>query len=156
MNAKQGWRRRPAAVTALVVTAALAPSYIASTASARKDESVTLRVSLFGDFGYHDLYKQFEKSHPGITIKEDIQTYADHHANLAKHLATGAGTDDVEAVEVGFISQFKAQPDKFQDLRQYGAGALKGQWLPWKWQQSIAPNGAQIGLGTDVGSLAIC
>ena len=37
-----------------------------------------------------------------------------------------------------------------------GAKSLSKQWLDWKWRQSIAPNGAQIGLGTDVGSLAIC
>ena len=119
-------------------------------------DTVTLRVSLFGDFGYHDLYKQFQASHPGIKIQEDIQNYADHHANLAKHLATGAGADDVEAVEVGFIAQFKSQPQNFYDLRDYGAASLKSRWLPWKWQQSLAANGAQIGLGTDVGSLAIC
>ena len=71
-------------------------------------ENVTLRVNLFGDFGYHDLYKQFEKAHPGVTIKEDIEDYATHHTNLAKHLATGAGADDVEAIEVGFIAQFKS------------------------------------------------
>ena len=117
---------------------------------------MTLRVDLFGDFGYHDLYKQFERAHPGVTIKEDIESYADHHANLAKHLATGAGADDVVAIEVGFIAQFKAQPQNFVDLNQYGASKLKSQWLPWKWAQSIAPNGAQIGLGTDVGSMGIC
>ena len=33
---------------------------------------------------------------------------ADHHGNLAKHLATGAGADDIEAIEVGFIAQFTA------------------------------------------------
>ena len=48
------------------------------------------------------------------------------------------------------------EPQYFVDLNQYGAAALKSQWLPWKWQQSIAPNGAQIGLGTDVGSMGIC
>ena len=118
--------------------------------------NTTLRVDLFGDFGYHDLYKQFEASHPGVTIKEDIEDYATHHSNLAKHLATGAGADDVVAIEVGFIAQFKSEPQYFVDLNQYGAAKLKSQWLPWKWQQSIAPNGAQIGLGTDVGSMGIC
>ena len=94
---------------------------------------MTLRVDLFGDFGYHDLYKQFEAAHPGVTIKEDIESYADHHANLAKHLATGAGADDVVAIEVGFIAQFKSEPQNFVDLNQYGAASLKSQWLPWKW-----------------------
>ena len=51
-----------------------------------------------------------EASHPNIDIKEDIQGYADHHGNLAKHLATGAGADDIEAIEVGFIAQFTRDP----------------------------------------------
>jgi cellobiose transport system substrate-binding protein len=156
VRARRFLRPRWVAAIVLVVAATALIGLAASTAAGRSRDSVTLRVSLFGDFGYHDLYKQFEKAHPGITITEDIQTYPDHHSNLAKHLATGAGADDVEAIEVGFIPQFKSQPDKFYDLRQFGASKLKNQWLPWKWQQSIAPNGAQIGLGTDVGSLAIC
>jgi cellobiose transport system substrate-binding protein len=151
-------RRRARAFAALLAVVALsvAAAYTASTAAGKSRSTITLRVSLFGDFGYHDLYKQYEASHPNINIQEDIQSYADHHANLAKHLAVGAGADDVEAIEVGFIAGFKSTPQYFQDLRQYGAASLKRQWLPWKWQQSIAPNRAQIGLGTDVGSLAIC
>ena len=42
------------------------------------------------------------------------------------------------------------------NLNSYGAKSLKNRWLSWKWRQSIARNGAQIGFGTDVGSLAIC
>jgi cellobiose transport system substrate-binding protein len=143
-------------VAILVTAVVVVVGSVASTATAKSHDSITLRVDLFGDFGYHDLYTQFEQSHPGITIKEDIESYPDHHANLAKHLATGAGADDVVAIEVGFIAQFANQPQYFQDLKQYGAASLRGQWLPWKWAQSLAPNGAQIGLGTDVGSLAIC
>src|SRR5690348_1470397 len=151
------WRRWRRTVTASVLVAGLvAIGYVASTAAASSHATVTLRVSLFGDFGYHDLYKQFEASHPNIDIKEDIQSYADHHSNLAKHLATGAGADDVEAIEVGFIGQFKATPQYFYNLNQFGANKLKKQWLSWKWRQSLASNGTQIGLGTDVGSLAIC
>src|SRR5690348_6468672 len=150
--------RRPAtALATVVVTLGLvATAVVASTASGGRQDTVTLRVGLFGDFGYHDLYTKYEATHPNITIKEDIESYADHHANLAKHLAVGAGADDIESVEVGFIAQFKSQPNLFVNLKKLGAGSLQNQWLSWKWQQSIAPNGAQIGLGTDVGSLAIC
>jgi len=42
------------------------------------------------------------------------------------------------------------------NMNKLGVKKLKNQWLDWKWRQSVAPNGAQIGLGTDVGSLAIC
>jgi cellobiose transport system substrate-binding protein len=150
----RGWRK--AATLIILVAGVTSAAFLASTASAKSHATITLHVSLFGDFGYHDLYKQFEASHPNIDIKEEIQSYADHHSNLAKHLATGAGADDVEAIEVGFVGQFKSTPQYFYNLNQFGANKLKNQWLAWKWRQSTAPNGAQIGLGTDVGSLAVC
>jgi cellobiose transport system substrate-binding protein len=152
-------RNRPKhrALAALLVVAAIASvGYAATTAAGKTQADVTLTISLFGDFGYHDLYKQYEAAHPGVTIKESIQDFAVHHSNLAKSLATNAGAADVEAIEVGFIAQFKAQPQQFVNLRQYGAGDLKSRWLPWKWQQALASRGEIIGLGTDVGSLAIC
>jgi len=149
-------RGRGRLVALLALTALVAAGATAGSAVGKARDTITLRVSLFGDFGYHNVYAAYEKSHPNINIVEDIQSYPDHHSNLAKHIATGAGADDIEAIEVGFVAQFKAQPQYFYDLRQFGASALKSRWLPWKWQQSIAPNGAQIGLGTDVGSLAIC
>ena len=150
-------RRPRAIVVALVVTALAATGWAATTAAGgSKAEQVTLTVSLFGDFGYKDLYKQYEQAHPGVTIKESIQDFAVHHSNLAKSVATNAGAADVEAIEVGFIAQFKAQPDRFVNLRQYGAGALKDRWLNWKWAQGLGRKGEVVGLGTDVGSLAIC
>ena len=148
--------RRHTFAAVLAVAALAVIGYAATTAAAKSRADVTLTVSLFGDFGYHDLYKQYESAHPGVTIKESIQDFAVHHSNLAKSLATNAGAADVEAIEVGFIAQFKAQPQQFVNLRQYGAGALKSRWLAWKWQQALASKGEVIGLGTDVGSLAIC
>ena len=91
----------------IVVGGVVATGLVAGTASGSGKDKVTLRVSLFGDFGYHDLYRQYEASHPNIDIKEDIQSYSDHHSNLAKNLAVGSGADDIEAIEVGLIAQFK-------------------------------------------------
>jgi cellobiose transport system substrate-binding protein len=142
------------AVTGAVATA-VTVGLIASTASA-KSEDVNLTVSLFGDFGYHDLYKKYEAAHPGVTITESIQAYQDHHTQLAQHVAVGAGAADVEAIEVGFIPQFTPQPQNFVDLRKHGASALKKLYLPWKWEQAVGKGGSVVGLGTDVGSLAIC
>jgi cellobiose transport system substrate-binding protein len=96
------------------------------------------------------------KMHPNVKIKQDIQSYADHHSNLAKHLAAQAGADDIEAIEVGYIAQFKAQPQNFYNLNDFGADKMKSQWLDWKWAQSLGANNYQIGLGTDVGSLGLC
>jgi cellobiose transport system substrate-binding protein len=150
-------RRRVTTLAAAVIVLGLcATAFVASTASGGRQATITLHVGLFGDFGYHDLYAKYEKAHPNIDIKEDVQSYPDHHSNLAKHLAVGSGADDIESIEVGFIAQFKSQPNLFVNLNKLGAKNLQKQWLTWKWRQSVAPNGAQIGLGTDVGSLAIC
>jgi cellobiose transport system substrate-binding protein len=150
-----GWRSRKA-IAAAVVLAAIVGSAVAASAAQSRSHDITLTVDVFGDFGYKDLYAQYMASHPGITIKEDTEDYAPHHTALAQHLATGAGADDIEAVEVGFIAQFASQPQNFVDLRQYGASALKSRYPAWKYNQAVAPNKAVIGLGTDVGSLGIC
>jgi cellobiose transport system substrate-binding protein len=148
-------RRSWKLVAVLAVAGVAGAAYLASTASA-KPEATTLRVALFGDFGYHDLYEQYKKSHPDVEIKEEVQEYGTHHTQLVQRLATGAGAADVVAIEVGFIPQFTAQPTKLVDLRRHGANGLKKRWLSWKYEQAVARNGSVVGLGTDVGSLAIC
>jgi len=150
-----GWRSRKV-LAAAVVLVAIVGSAVAASAAQSRSHDITLTVDVFGDFGYKDLYAQYMASHPGITIKEDTEDYAPHHTALAQHLATGAGADDIEAVEVGFIAQFASQPQNFVDLRQYGASALKSRYPAWKYNQAVASNKAVIGLGTDVGSLGIC
>jgi cellobiose transport system substrate-binding protein len=150
-------RRGRLVLVAAVLAAVAAVSGLSVTAaSASRHSNITLTIDVFGDFGYHALYQRYEASHPGITIKEDSEDYGPHHTALAQHLATGAGADDIEAIEVGFIGQYSAQPRYFADLRKYGASGLKKRYPSWKWEQAVARNGTVIGLGTDVGSLGIC
>ena len=88
-NVTQKGRRRRSLAVALVVAIVAGTGYAATTAAGKSQaEPVTLTVSLFGDFGYKDLYKQYEKAHPGVTIKESIQDFPTHHSNLAKSVAT--------------------------------------------------------------------
>ncbi|MCG5214104.1 ABC transporter substrate-binding protein [Streptosporangium sp. KLBMP 9127] len=117
---------------------------------------ITLTLNLFGNMGFKELYAEYEAAHPNIKIVERTSAYNDHHRNLAAHLATKQGAADVEAVDTGFVAQFRGQPQHFTDLNQHGAAALKDRWLPWKWEASLAKTGAQIGYGTDVGGLAMC
>jgi cellobiose transport system substrate-binding protein len=150
-------RRGRLVLVAVVLAAVAAVSGLSVTAaSASRHSNITLTIDVFGDFGYHALYQKYEATHPGITIKEDTEDYAPHHTALAQHLATGAGADDIEAIEVGFIAQYAAQPRYFVDLRKYGASGLKKRYPSWKWNQAVARNASVIGLGTDVGSLGIC
>ncbi|QSB15346.1 extracellular solute-binding protein [Natronosporangium hydrolyticum] len=152
----------PATWTRRLVAAGLAAGLLAAAAGCGSgddaaDGDITLTVGLFGDFGFGPLYEEYERDNPGIQIEERIAEFADHHTNLTQRLATGSGAADIEAVEVGFISQFTAVPNRFHNLLDHGAGDLEGRWLDWKWQQALSQDGAElIGLGTDVGGMAMC
>ncbi|MEU6718739.1 ABC transporter substrate-binding protein [Nonomuraea sp. NPDC046802] len=127
-----------------------------STGSTPAEGKITLALNLFGNMGFKELYTKYEAAHPNIKIVERTSAYNDHHRNLAAHLATGSGTADIEAIDTGFVAQFRSQAQHFTDLRQHGADQLKDRWLSWKWEASLAKSGAQIGYGTDVGGLAMC
>ncbi|HVI37068.1 MAG TPA: extracellular solute-binding protein, partial [Gaiellales bacterium] len=69
---------------------------------------------------------------------------------------TNIGAADIEAVEEGWIGQFTSAPNRFVDLSQYGAASIKSRWPDWKWKAGTAATGQVIGLGTDVGGMAMC
>ncbi len=122
-------------------------------------DEVTLRVNLFGKFGYTEagLYDQFEEDHPGVTITEtaegDLGTY---NEQLIQRIAAGSGAGDVVAIEEGQVVNFLQSPDKFVDLQE-ALDPDPSQWLPWKYEQATTADGsATIGLGTDVGGMAMC
>jgi cellobiose transport system substrate-binding protein len=126
--------------------------------SASSTEKITLKVQDFGLFGYQDLYKQYEAAHPNVTIVESSEgDLGKYTTALTQHIAAGSGAGDVVAIEEGAIVNFLQAPDRFVNFQKYGSDALKANWLPWKYQQATTPDGkTTIGLGTDVGGLAMC
>src|SRR5687767_8528531 len=123
----------------------------------KADEKITLTIAGFGDFGFKPLYEEYKQTHRNIEIQERISEYAAHHNNLISHLATGSGAADNEAVEIGYLSSFTATPNRFHNLLDLGAKDLESTYLPWKWQQALSTDKKTlIGLGTDVGGMAMC
>ena len=120
------------------------------------DGRIHLTVSTFGEFGYQPLYREYERLHPEIRITERVTRTEDHHKNLAAHLATKTGAADVEAIEEGWISQFTNAPNRFVDFNAYGGPVIRDRWPSWKWAAGSAADGRVIGLGTDVGGMAMC
>ncbi|MEV0152457.1 extracellular solute-binding protein [Micromonospora sp. NPDC050686] len=156
-------RRRFAAIalaSVAVLAAATACSNDSSGGGGTADDPITLVVDVFGDqgFGYEELYKQYQADHPNIKITERGKGLGlgDYNTRLTQQITAGAGAGDVVALEEGTIVQFFAQTDKFQNLADYGANDLKDNFLPWKWQAGVTPDGTVLGLGTDVGSMALC
>lgn len=129
----------------------------AKPAPAETQEKIKLTINDFGVFGYKPLFEDYQKSHPNIEIVESVNEYNTQHSNLINHLAAGGGAADIEAVDEGFIAQLKARPEQFANLLDFGAGALQKNYPAFKWGGSLSADGKkQIGLGTDIGGLAMC
>jgi cellobiose transport system substrate-binding protein len=151
-------RRRFTAVAAPALAAAL----VLGLAACGSDDpgadggKVKLTVATFGDFGFKALYEEYQKANPNVEITERVTKTEDHHKNLAAHLATNTGAADIEAIEEGWIGQFLTSPGKFNDFNKFGGAEIKAQWPAWKWGTGTASDGTTIGLGTDVGGMAMC
>ncbi|MGC4941780.1 ABC transporter substrate-binding protein [Kribbella sp. DT2] len=129
----------------------------ASRDSADDGARVELTIATFNEFGYGDLYREYEAAHPNVKITErHAETVDEHIKNLEANLASGSGMADIEAMEVSWIYKYLAKADKFVDLRDFGAGDLSKRWLDWKVAGATAPGGKIIGYGTDIGPEAIC
>ncbi|MFN8075259.1 MAG: extracellular solute-binding protein [Kineosporiaceae bacterium] len=120
---------------------------------------VTIKVASWGEFGFKNIMDAFKAKYPNITVTLDAGDYAKHHENLQKFLVSNGGAPDVAAIDEGYILKFAAQADKFVNLNEapYNAGDRKKDWANdlWKWNASMSGD-KQIGLGTDIGGLAMC
>ncbi|MDJ0335524.1 extracellular solute-binding protein [Salinibacterium sp. G-O1] len=119
------------------------------------DGKITLNVWTFGGMGLDEAFAQYQEENPNITLKVTNAGGADEQAqSLTTALAGGKGPD-VAAIEIGYMAQFKAQPQNFIDLNTLGAEDIKDSFLDWRWEQGVAANGAVVGIPTDVGGLAM-
>ncbi|WP_432119953.1 extracellular solute-binding protein [Streptomyces sp. bgisy032] len=123
------------------------------------DGKTVITLGLFGTFGFKEagLYEEYEKTHPNIKIQENVtERNENYYPALVNHLTTNSGLMDIQGVEVGNIAEVVAtQAGKLEDLSK-APGVKKDNYLDWKWQQATTKDGQTIGLGTDVGPMAIC
>jgi cellobiose transport system substrate-binding protein len=119
--------------------------------------NVNLKVAFFGDFGLDELKGKYEAANPGVKITLNSGEFNAQHEDLQKKLIAGSGAPDIAAIDEGFVVQFRGQKEKFVNLLDKGAAKYEEKYLDWKWKQTLSPDGKyQIGLGTDVGGLAMC
>jgi cellobiose transport system substrate-binding protein len=130
-----------------------------SDSSGGSDGKTVITLGLFGTFGFKEagLYAEYEKLHPNIKIQENVtERNENYYPALVNHLTTNSGLMDIQGVEVGNIAEIvSTQADKLEDLSKV-SGVNKSDWLPWKWQQATTKDDRTVGLGTDVGPMAIC
>ncbi|MCM0674596.1 extracellular solute-binding protein [Micromonospora phytophila] len=151
--------RRRLAVALVAATALLATAGCAGDDEPAENGQITLTVDVFSQFGYEELYKEYMASHPNVKIVErgTGTNLDDYSPKLTQWLAAGKGAGDVVAIEEGLMVEYKANPDNFVNLLDHGAAELKGNFMEWKWNQGLSADGKKlIGLGTDVGGMAMC
>jgi cellobiose transport system substrate-binding protein len=147
-------------VLAAVALLATACSSGKSTKSASSsNEPVTLQVNLFGTFGYKEagLFDEYQRLHPNVKISfNSVEQEQNYYQALQTHLAANSGLGDIQGIEVGRIAEIvRSRADKFVNFNDYGGAALKDNFFPWKWQEATTSDGRTIGLGTDVGPMAM-
>ncbi|MGW7083869.1 ABC transporter substrate-binding protein [Streptomyces sp. NPDC054871] len=157
--------RRSGRMVAFAAVTALAGSLLAGcssdddSGSEGGDGKVTLNVGTFGVLGLKQagLYDEYEKSHPNIKIKENVIERNDaYYPKLLTQLQSGAGVNDVAAIEVSNITEVvQTQGAKFEDLSK-AEGVDKSTYLDWKWKQATTEDGKTVGLGVDIGPTALC
>jgi cellobiose transport system substrate-binding protein len=124
-------------------------------------DKVTLRVGLFGTFGFKEagLYDQYMKAHPNIKIVEDnVEKSQDYYKALQTHLAAGSGLDDVQGIEIGFVADIVANhANQFVDFNTLpNVAQIKSTFYSWNWGMATTQDGKTLGLGTDAGPEAMC
>lgn len=151
-------QRIAAAAASALVVGVVAAGCGGSDDKGSGDENVTLRVNLFGQFGYKDLYKKFEADHPGVKIVETAEgDLGKYNTKLSQQIAANAAAGDVVAIEEGQTVNFLQTTDKFVNLQDHGYDKLKDAYLPYVANAATSADGkTTIGLGTDVGGLAMC
>jgi cellobiose transport system substrate-binding protein len=116
-------------------------------------DPVELTVWLFTGTGLEPYMEEYAKAN-NIKLNIQQQEYGDHHNGLVTALAAGSGAPDVTIVEVGYIDQFKADESKFNNLADFGANDIMGNFLEWKKVQASNQDGSFIfGIPTDVGPM---
>jgi cellobiose transport system substrate-binding protein len=152
-------RMKTAAATAAALSIAVIASGCSSNSAGGGEDGgdVTLTVTTFNTMGFDDLYAQYEKANPGITIKAtNIDTGGNALIDWQTKQAAGSGLADVQAVEEGWLGKVMQVSDTFNDLSDYGADKIKDRWVPWKLAQATDKDGRIIGYGTDIGPEGLC
>ncbi|MGP4092116.1 ABC transporter substrate-binding protein [Streptomyces sp. KR55] len=146
-----------AAVGALSLVVGCSSGDDSVTGGGKKDGKVVITMGLFGVMGIEEtgLIEQYEKENPGVDVQAEIagdeQTY---YTALQTRLAAGNGLKDIQGIEIGRAKEIvDTQSDKFADFSDM---AGTEHFLPWKESQISTADGKVLGLGTDIGPMAVC
>jgi cellobiose transport system substrate-binding protein len=155
--------RRVRSVAAVALSAGLALGMAAC--SKKSDNSggggtaagpVTITIAYFGTPALEDAGKLWTNSNIKLEFHNKGQL-KDFTPALAQGLQAGSGLDDIVMLEEGILGEQLKNAQGYANLLDLGADKIKGDYLDYKWGGALTPDGKKlIGLGTDIGPLALC
>ena len=157
---------RTSRTSTVLLAVALSGSLLAACGGGGEDEAsaagggdVTLDVSLFGAMGFEEagLLDAYEKENPGVKISyESTQEEADYWTALQTRLRSG-DVPDVVGLEVGRIADVTTnQGDQYVDWAKTDFADQAEQYVDWKREAATTEDGRLLGMGTDIGPMALC
>lgn len=154
LNSPQKASAAIAGFALLLTGCSASPAAPSATSAAPSDEKITLSVATFNEFGYDDLYAEYMKANPNVTITpKKAATSNEARENYFSKLAAGSGLSDIEAIEVDWMPDVMQTADKLMDL---GGDDVNGRWLDWKTKAATTTDGKLVAYGTDIGPEAVC
>ncbi|MEW9555001.1 extracellular solute-binding protein [Nonomuraea sp. NPDC050783] len=99
--------------------------------------------------------EEYKKINPSMQVKLTEVGGSTETAQALTTALAGGKVPDLVLIQGDDLPKFVQQPQNFQDLRQYGADKIKGDYLDWVISQSTAKSGEIIGIPTDVGGMAV-
>ncbi|SDS50673.1 cellobiose transport system substrate-binding protein [Paenibacillaceae bacterium GAS479] len=99
------------------------------------------------------LIQSVQKQFPNIRINAQ-KIGGDFRSKLKTTLAAGTGGPDIIAMN-DWVAEMFPNSDRFYDLYELGAKEIEPDFLGWKWQLGVAPDGKMIALPIDTGPTAL-
>ena len=120
-----------------------------------KDGKITLNLWYWNRSIDDDLIKRVNEQFPDITIKAQKIDGDEYKTKLQTALTSGTGAPDIVGLN-DWVTEFLPNHDKFVNLLDYGADEIKDDYLDWKWDYSLTPDGQNlIALPMDTGPTAL-
>ena len=120
------------------------------------DPPTELNVWLIPGSGLEDRIDEYQAQHPELSIHIQNSAYEELPNKLQTAFAARYSSPDVAMIEIDFMDRFQQYPGYFHNLFDFGAEGLKNDFLDWKWNQALSPNGRFLfGLPTDIGPYAM-
>ncbi|MDA3849977.1 MAG: extracellular solute-binding protein [Spirochaetaceae bacterium] len=121
------------------------------------NKAYTISIGAYGELevAYKAVMEtpEWKEAFPNVTVEFQSADFGGHHNRLTTVLAAGDATNDIEALEIGFIAKF-VEGGGLTDLTSFGAG-VADDLAEFAVSNATTPDGRLVALPVDVAPAVI-